>query len=100
MDTFRWGSEFSEARQRLSASSDFHTLRGRGHDLKDGAVLTSVSDVPFEMSFKCVDCGVAFWFENVSWSSGGMADWHLSSCSQGDASHFCKGPGSDYRRNG
>ncbi len=52
MDTRKWGFEFTEARQRLFASSDFHALRGSGHDLKDGVVLTSVSDVPFEMSFK------------------------------------------------
>ncbi len=100
MDTRKWGFEFTEARQRLFASSDFHALRGSGHDLKDGVVLTSVSDVPFEMSFKCIDCGVAFWFENASWSTGGMAEWHLSSCSREDASHVCRAPGPSYGRRG
>lgn len=89
MDAGEWEEEFTEARQRLLESSDFYTLRRRGHHLKNGVVLTSVSEVPFEMSLKCVHCGVAFWFENAAWSTGGIAQWQISSISLEQASMPC-----------
>jgi hypothetical protein len=92
MDTGKWGLEFTEARQRLVESSDFRVVRSRGHNLKDGVVLTSVSDVPFEMSFKCADCGGVFWFANAAWSTGGIADWSISSESCEAASDSCPAP--------
>jgi len=85
-----WGIEFARARQRLLECADFKTQQRVGHQLKEGAVLTSVSDVPFEMSFKCALCGVIFWFENVAWRWGGAARWRLSEESrvvQGCAGH-------------
>jgi len=81
-------------------------LRERNGTLEPAAVLRNASSLlnealsPFEMSFKCIDCGVAFWFENASWSTGGMAEWHLSSCSREDASHVCRAPGPSYGRRG
>jgi hypothetical protein len=98
MDTGEWEQEFAEARRRLVESSDFHALRGGGHNLKNGAVLTSVSDVPFELSLKCVHCGVAFWFENAAWSTGGMAEWHISSISRADASIVCSAIAAAFHR--
>lgn len=81
-----WEQDFKEARQRLLQSRDFHTLRSRGHDLDDAVVLTSVSDVPFEVSLKCTTCRAVFWFENTEWSTGGMAKWRISSISMREAS--------------
>jgi hypothetical protein len=78
MDPASWGVEFGDARKRLVKCPDFRLLRGRGHELKDGVVLTSVSDAPFEMSFKCARCGGAFWFENLAWHTGGVAQWRLN----------------------
>jgi hypothetical protein len=72
-----WGIEFAQARQRLLECADFETQQRVGHELKEGAVLTSISDVPFEMSFKCALCGVILWFENVAWRWGGTARWRL-----------------------
>src|SRR3974377_1479751 len=89
MDAVEWEEEFAEAGQRLLESSDFRTLRSRGHDLKNRVVLTSVSDVPFEMSLKCVQCGVAFWFAHTGWSTGGIAQWQISSISLEQASAAC-----------
>jgi hypothetical protein len=89
MEAGEWEEEFTEARQQLLESRDFHALHGQGHDLKNGVVLTSVSNVPFEMSLKCVYCGVAFWFENPAWSTGGIAQWQLSSISREQASVPC-----------
>jgi hypothetical protein len=89
MDIGKWESEFIEARQQLLESSDFYRLSSRGHDLIDGVVLTSVSDVPFEMSLKCVRCGIAFWFDNVSWSTGGISTWQISSISREAAGRTC-----------
>ena len=77
MDTESWGSDFIEARQRLLECGDFAALRGAAHELRDGAVLTSVSDIPFEMSFKCVRCGEAFWFENFAWERSEVSQWRL-----------------------
>jgi hypothetical protein len=90
MDTSEWEPEFTEARERLLESYDFYRLRSHGHHLTDGVVLTSVSDVPFEMSLKCVYCGAAFWFENVSWSTGGVTEWRISSVSREAASQVCR----------
>jgi hypothetical protein len=84
-----WEEEFTEAWQWLVESTDFHALQTRGHDLKNGVVLTSVSDVPFEVSLKCMYCGIVFWFENAEWATGGMAEWHISSISKQDASDIC-----------
>ena len=89
MDTGVWEEEFAEARQRLLESTDFHILRNRGHALANGVVLTSVSDVPFEVSLKCIYCGIVFWFENAEWATGGVAEWHISSISKQDASDIC-----------
>jgi hypothetical protein len=89
MDTGEWESEFDEARQRLLESKDFYTLRSRGHDLRNGVVLTSVSEVPFEMSLKCIHCRVAFWFQNAAWSTGGIARWQISNVSLKEAREPC-----------
>jgi hypothetical protein len=89
MDTDEWEQEFAEAGRRLLDSTDCHALRRRGHDLKRGVVLTSVSDVPFEISLKCSLCRVAFWFENPAWSSGRIGRWHISSVSREEAENTC-----------
>jgi hypothetical protein len=89
MDIDRWRMEFTEARQRLLASNDFGSLHSRGHNLEDGAVLTSVSDVPFEMSIKCHQCGVVWWFENLAWSTGGIAEWRLGDSSREASGLIC-----------
>ena len=67
------------ARHKLTASSAFARQVAAGHDLTAGAVLTSVSTIPFEMSFKCTRCGYIFWFENLSWREGGFDKWYSSS---------------------
>jgi hypothetical protein len=69
---------FTEARQKLVRCRDFVRLREARHQLADGVVLTSVSDVPFEMSFKCTQCAEVFWFENLSWREGGFTQWCLN----------------------
>lgn len=61
MDVTSWDAEFGDARKRLAGCSDSLSLRQRGHELKDGVVLMSVSGAPFEMSVKCVRCGGARW---------------------------------------
>jgi hypothetical protein len=91
MDTGEQKDEFSQARRLLLKSGSFNLLRSRGHALRHGAVLTSVSDVPLEMSVKCIDCGVTFWLENVAWSTGGIGPWRLSCISQETASLVCPG---------
>ena len=93
MEADVWEEEFAEARQRLLESTDFLTLRSRGHNLKNGVVLTSVSDVPFEVSLKCIYCGITYWFENAEWATGGMAEWHISSISKQDAGGICSALG-------
>jgi hypothetical protein len=82
-----WATDFTESRRRLVECNDFASLRRAGHELKDGVVLTSVSDIAFEMSFRCIQCARVFWFENWSWRDGGIADWRLSaeSCESKDA---------------
>jgi hypothetical protein len=87
MDDLLW--DFSEARRRLLDSADYRALGERGHTLRDGAVLTSVSRVPFEMRCKCAGCGTAFWFENMAWSSGGGVEWRLSNHSRGATPEPC-----------
>jgi hypothetical protein len=89
MDAGIWEEEFAEARQQLLQSTDFNILRGRGHDLRNAVILTSVSDVPFEVSLKCICCGVTFWFANAGWSTGGISEWRISSISVKDASAGC-----------
>ena len=89
MDAGVWEEEFAEARQRLLESGEFCALLGRGHDLKNAVVLTSVSDVPFEVSLKCIHCGIVFWFENAQWSTGGAAEWRISSTSSREADLIC-----------
>jgi hypothetical protein len=91
MDAGEWEEEFTEARRWLLRSLDCHSLQSRGHDLMNGVVLTSVSNVPFEVSLKCRYCGVAFWFKNADWSVGGMTEWQLSSISRKDAIGKCDG---------
>lgn len=73
-----WGKRFEEARRRLLASADFAALEASGHALKDGVVLTSVNDAPFEMSFKCTRCTAVFWFENPASRADGKARWRLN----------------------
>jgi hypothetical protein len=93
MEAGEWELEFTEARERLCESNDFQRLRNRGHNLRNGVVLTSVSDLPFEMSLKCIHCGIAFWFENATWSTGGVAQWQISSISLEQASVPCQALG-------
>jgi hypothetical protein len=70
--------KFEESRRRLVECSDYAHLGAAGHTLIDGVVLTSVSDVPFEMSFKCTRCAAVFWFENLARRVGGVATWQLN----------------------
>jgi hypothetical protein len=78
MDAKSWEVELDEARRRLLECDDCALLRGCGHELKNGAALTSVSEVPFEMSLKCGRCGEAYWFENLAWTTGGAAQWQFN----------------------
>jgi len=89
MDAARFGLELARARARLVESADFTALGERGHQLQDGAVLTSVSEVPFEMSFRCRPCAATFWFENLSWRTGGAARWRLIDESREGAQEPC-----------
>jgi hypothetical protein len=89
MDAGVWEEEFAEARQRLLESGEVCVLLDRGHDLKNAVVLTSVSDVPFEVGLKCSHCGLMFWFENAQWSTGGAVEWHMSSISVREANFIC-----------
>ena len=84
-----WGADFGEARKRLIRCPDFLRLKERGHELKYGVVLTSVSDAPFEMSVKCVRCGGPFWFENLAWRTGGGARWRLKEKSRESLADEC-----------
>ena len=68
----------TEARQKLVECPAFTRLCEARHELTDGVVLTSVSDVPFEMSFRCTRCAEVFWFENLSWCEGGFSRWRLN----------------------
>jgi hypothetical protein len=83
------GKESEKSRRRLIASADFVALGDAGHDLKDGVVLTSVSDAPFEMSFKCINCAAVFWFENLSWENRRIAAWRLNDESRDALANSC-----------
>jgi hypothetical protein len=87
---------FTEARQKLVECRDFARLREARHKLTDGVVLTSVSDVPFEMSFKCMQCAEVFWFENLSWREGGFAEWRLDTEHQDCVARPAPRVGTDY----
>jgi hypothetical protein len=89
MDAASWGVELGDARKRLTKCSDFRRLKERGHELKDGAILTSVSDTPLEMSAKCIRCGGVFWFENLAWRAGGVAQWRLNEPSREHLADEC-----------
>jgi hypothetical protein len=89
MDAARFGTELARARGRLVESADFTALGEHGHQLRDGAVLTSVSEVPFEMSFRCGRCTAMFWFENLGWRTGGAARWRLIDESRERAEEDC-----------
>jgi hypothetical protein len=82
-------SQFEKTRRRLTECVDFVALRDCGHDLKDGVVLTSVNDVPSEMSFKCVVCDKVFWFENLSWQSRKIVAWRLNDESRAALAERC-----------
>jgi|SRR5271155_2702079 len=80
------GVKLAEARRRLRECDDFAAQIRLGHDLKDGAILTSVTDNPFEMSCKCARCGVTLWFENR-----GPAQWRLHQESRACGAKICRG---------
>jgi hypothetical protein len=84
-----WFQSFAESRRRLTESGDFSRLIDGRHELVEGAVLTSVTDLPFEMSFKCTRCKSVFWFENLSWREGGLANWRLNDESEAVARRRC-----------
>lgn len=73
-----WGATFTTTRRVLAECEDYVRLLRMGHELKDGAMLTSLSNRPFEMSFKCVRCAKVFWFENPSWRDRHASSWRLS----------------------
>ncbi|MGA2410435.1 MAG: hypothetical protein ABSG46_08625 [Candidatus Binataceae bacterium] len=80
------GVKLAEARRRLRESEDFAAQIRLGHELKEGAILTSVTDNPFEISCKCSRCGVILWFENR-----GAARWRLHEESRESGSKICRG---------
>jgi hypothetical protein len=80
------GVKLAEARMRLRECDDFLAQVRLGHDLKDGAILTSVTDKPFEMSCKCSRCGVTLWFED-----SGSARWRLHEESRERGAKICRG---------
>ncbi|HEX4209042.1 MAG TPA: hypothetical protein VHY56_01515 [Candidatus Binataceae bacterium] len=80
------GVKVAEARRRLREGEAFALQVRLGHDLKDGAILTSVSDRPFEMSFKCSRCGVMLWFEEK-----GSQRWRLHAESREHGAQICRG---------
>jgi hypothetical protein len=71
-------SDFRRSRKRLMETPDFAELVNGGHQLIDGVVLTSISDKPVEMSFKCSSCGGVYWFRNLT-AERGTARWRFSS---------------------
>jgi hypothetical protein len=84
------GVKLAEARRRMREGEAFALQVRLGHDLKDGAVLTSVGDQPFEISAKCARCGVTLWFED-----GGSNRWRLHAESREHGARICRGHGSD-----
>ena len=85
----KWGAELDEARRHLLECVDFATLRACGHELRPGVVLTSVSEIPFEMSLRCALCGEAYWFENLAWTTGGNSLWQFSQESRERSHNRC-----------
>ncbi|GEM_PF-2317621 len=85
-----WEQQFGEARLRLLESNDVRALRSGGHDLIDGVILTSVSNLPFEVSLRCAHCGVVFWFRNAEWSRGGISKWRITSAAASKANLVCR----------
>jgi hypothetical protein len=80
------GVKLAETRRRLRECEAFVLQVKLGHDLKDGPILTSVTDQPFEMSFKCSRCGVTLWFEDK-----GSQRWRLHAESRKDGAQICRG---------
>jgi hypothetical protein len=80
------GVKLAEARRRLRDCEAFALQVKLGHDLKDGPILTSVTDQPFEMSFKCSRCGVTLWFEDK-----GSQRWRLRAESREHGAQICRG---------
>jgi hypothetical protein len=80
------GVRLAEARRRLREGEAFALQIRLGHDLKDGAVLTSVGDQPFEISVKCSRCGVTLWFEDR-----GANRWRLHAESRELGARICLG---------
>lgn len=80
------GVRMAEARRRLREGEAFALQIRLGHDLKDGAVLTSVSDQPFEISVKCGRCGITLWFEDR-----GANRWRLHAESREHGARICRG---------
>jgi hypothetical protein len=89
VDVARYGIELARARGCLHDSPQFAALRECGHDLREGAVLTSISEVPFEMSYRCARCAETFWFENLAWRSGSATQWRLLEESRSRAMTRC-----------
>ncbi len=85
----RWGAAFEEARRRLMDCDDFARLLSAGHELRDGAALTSMSATPFEISFKCIRCARTFWFENPSWRTRDKADWQFNRETRDEVGSAC-----------
>jgi DNA-directed RNA polymerase subunit RPC12/RpoP len=90
VDAVRYGIELAKARGCLLESTQFAGLRDFGHDLKEGAVLTSVSEIPLEMSYRCSRCAATFWFENLAWRSGSATQWRLVEESRQRAAVRCR----------
>jgi hypothetical protein len=80
------GMKLAEARRRMRECEAYALQLRLGHDLKDGAVLTSVSDQPFEISVKCTRCGVMLWFEDR-----GANRWRLHAESREEGAKICRG---------
>jgi len=80
---------FEQMRQQLIDSYDYESLLRAGHELRDGAILTSMSAAPFEMSFKCIHCGRSFWFENPAWRKREPANWRFTSETREELSGGC-----------
>jgi hypothetical protein len=80
------GVKLAEARRRMRECDAFALQIRLGHDLKDGAVLTSVGDQPFEISAKCARCGVTLWFEDR-----GSNRWRLHAESREHGVRICRG---------
>ena len=80
------GVKLAETRRRVRECEAFALQVKLGHDLKDGAILTSLTEQPFEMSFKCSRCGVTLWFEDK-----GSQRWRLHAESREHGAQICLG---------